>query len=211
MERQRAVALAVARAENWTDARILDIGCGTGWLANELTPYGSVTGIDLSPAAIEHGRRRYPTVRLECGSFDSFISKNERFDMIVAADSLAHVPDQPLFLNSVRDLLKPGGVFLLMTQNPRVWHRKRTTAKQGEGQIRDWPSLARIRRMLPPSLVIEQVGSIVPGGDSGALWWVENRWVRRGAGLLLGRERYQSLLERALLGRELVVVCRATQ
>jgi 2-polyprenyl-3-methyl-5-hydroxy-6-metoxy-1,4-benzoquinol methylase len=59
---QREVAHAVAaRAaaglEHERPLRILDFGCGTGWLGASLTSFGDVTGIDLSPAAIEHGRQ----------------------------------------------------------------------------------------------------------------------------------------------------------
>ena len=32
--------------------RICDLGCGNGWLSNELTKFGSVTGVDLSPEGV---------------------------------------------------------------------------------------------------------------------------------------------------------------
>jgi hypothetical protein len=45
-----------------------------------------------------------------------------------------------------------------------------------------------------------------PGGDSGLLWWVENRYINGGMNRLLGRARWRAFLERAGLGRELVIV-----
>ena len=63
-QREAAHAAAARAAANLADERplrILDFGCGTGWLAASLTSFGDVTGIDLSPAAIEHGRKSSPT------------------------------------------------------------------------------------------------------------------------------------------------------
>ena len=60
MERQRDIATSVAQNACLKNARILDVGCGTGWLANALLPFGQAWGTDLSPEAIEDGRRRHP-------------------------------------------------------------------------------------------------------------------------------------------------------
>ena len=39
-------------------ARILEIGCGIGWLTQQLNRFGNVTAIDLSPVAIQIARDR---------------------------------------------------------------------------------------------------------------------------------------------------------
>jgi len=104
--------------------------------------------------------------------------------------------------------VRPGGTFLLMTQNPLVWNRRSEFQPPTVGQIERWPSLRQIRRLLARDFRIEHLSSIVPGGDEGILWWVENRYVRGGVGRLIGRERWRKLLERVLLGREFVIVAR---
>jgi len=38
---------------------ILDLGCGTGWMAPFLSPYGRVTGVDFSETGIDYARRHY--------------------------------------------------------------------------------------------------------------------------------------------------------
>ena len=73
--------------------RILDFGCGTGWLGASLTSFGDVTGIDLSPAAIEHGRKSSPSVHLIAGSFTDEALVGP-FDLIISSDVIAHVSDQ---------------------------------------------------------------------------------------------------------------------
>ncbi len=206
-EAQRDVAVEVARRSGLAGARILDAGCGVGWLGAALTPFGEVTGTDLSAGAVAEGQRRYPGVHLVAGDFAT-VKIAAPFDMVVSADVIAHVPDQQAFVDRIAALLKPGGTFLLMSQNALVWNRVSYLRPRGEGQIRDWPSVERIRALLAPAFTIRDVDSIVPGGDQGALWWVENRWVRGGMGRIVGRARWRRLLERSLLGRELVVTAR---
>jgi len=206
-EAQRDVALSWAKRDGLAGGRILDAGCGMGWLGAALDGYGEVTGTDLSVDAVVEGKRRYPTVNFVAGDFAT-VDLHGPFDLIVSADVIAHVPDQAAYVARIASLLKPGGRFLLMTQNPRVWNRVSYLQPQAPGQLRDWPALDRIRSLLAPAFTVDDVDSIVPGGNRGALWWVENRWVRGGMGRLVGRQRWRRLLERALVGRELVVAAR---
>jgi SAM-dependent methyltransferase len=207
MERQREVAIATARRSALTGARILEVGGGTGWLGNALLPFGSVLSTDLSPAAVAEGRLRHPGVEFVCGDFLT-VDLPGSFDFVVSADSLIHMHDRDACVRRIAGLLRPGGIFLLMTQNRAVWRRRSKLRALGIGQIEEWTPFRRYLTMLRPSFRIERLSSIVPGGDRGLLWWVENRYVRGGLGRLVGRQRWQGLLERALLGRELVFVCR---
>ena len=111
-----AAACAAAGLEDERPLRILDFGCGTGWLGASLTSFGDVTGIDLSPAAIEHGRQEFPDVHLIAGSFTDE-ALVEPFDLIISSGVIAHVSDQQEYIPRAADLLRPGGIFLLMTQN----------------------------------------------------------------------------------------------
>lgn len=75
--------------------RILDAGCGTGALAVELARRGaSVVAIDLSPRLVALARERYPS-RIGDGEVtfrvgDMLKPGRERFDHVVAMDSLIH-------------------------------------------------------------------------------------------------------------------------
>lgn len=207
MDRQREIALQCAERVGLRNAKILEIGCGTGWLANTLVPFGQVTATDLSPSSIAEGRRRHPEVTLICGDF-STVELSGPFDFIVSADALAHMYDQRLFIERIAQLLRPGGTFLLMTQNPPIWARRSKMKPLGTGQIQIWPDLAQIKALLAPDFSVERVTSIVPGGDKGVLWWVENRYVRGGMRRLFGKRRWNALLEGLRLGRELVIVSR---
>src|ERR1700729_2195001 len=64
MARQRDLAVSVARELGLREARILDVGCGTGWLGNALQPFGQVWGTDISARSIAEGSHRYPGLKL---------------------------------------------------------------------------------------------------------------------------------------------------
>jgi 2-polyprenyl-3-methyl-5-hydroxy-6-metoxy-1,4-benzoquinol methylase len=204
MARQAEVAAATCRRLGLAEARILEVGCGTGWLGATLTGFGAVTGVDLSPRSIDEGQQRYPSVELICGDVLS-VELSPPYDLVLSADSFAHVYDQRRFVERISTLLAPRGTFLLMTQNAFVWDRRSKRAPLGRGQIQQWPPLTEVKAALSAHFHMRHIGSIVPGGDRGLLWWVENRYVRGGlrrVGLLPGWER---ALERVRLGRELVI------
>jgi 2-polyprenyl-3-methyl-5-hydroxy-6-metoxy-1,4-benzoquinol methylase len=207
MQRQHEFAMSVACEMGLSNPRILDVGCGIGWLGNALLPFGRVWATDLSEAAISEGRRRHPDVQFASGDFLT-VDLPGTFDLVVSADSLINMYDQPACIRRIAELLEPGGTFLLMTPNREVWRRRSTLRPLGRGQVQSWRSVEAYKNLLLPYFTIEQVRTIYPGGDSGLLWWVENRYVRRGMGLLLGRRRWQSALEAAGLGMELVFVAR---
>ena len=125
MERQRDIATTVAQDACLKNARILDVGCGTGWLASALLPFGKAWGTDLSPQAIEDGRRRHPDVQLLCGDFLE-LDLEGPFQLVVSSDSLVPMPDYAACVARIASLQTTGDTFLLMTQNPFVWRRRST-------------------------------------------------------------------------------------
>ncbi len=170
-----------------------------------------VWGTDLSPAAIAEGSRRYPEVRFIGGEFLE-IDLPGPFDFVVSADALPHMSDHDAFFTRIADLVRPGGTFLLMTQNPFVWRRRsrirHVPAFLPHSHPDTWPTLGAIRRRLAARFEIERVSTLDPGGDLGVLFWVENRYVHGAMRRLLPGGRWQALLERLGVGRELVIVAR---
>ncbi|MBS0375233.1 MAG: class I SAM-dependent methyltransferase [Proteobacteria bacterium] len=206
MQRQCEVARAWA-ASTSEPRRILDVGCGTGWLCDQLSAFGRVTGVDLSPESIAEARRRYPALEFRAGDFEQ-LDLAGPYDFVVSADTIAHVRDQPRFIDKIASLMRVGGIFALMTQNPFVWNRSSQLDPQRRGQIRHWPSVAELRRLLRGSFEILHVSSIAPGGDRGILRLTNSYKVNRLLSQVLGEARRTQLLEQLRVGRELVVVAR---
>jgi 2-polyprenyl-3-methyl-5-hydroxy-6-metoxy-1,4-benzoquinol methylase len=204
MERQRDMAVKWVQTCR-QPVPILEVGCGMGWLANQLAPYGPVTAVDLSAQAIATAAARFPHIRFAAGDFQAMTFEG-RFGFITSADVIAHVPSHQAFIDRVAELLEPRGVFVLMTQNAFVWNRSSELRPQGEGQLRNWPHLRAMRKMLAPKFRLLEVTSIFPGGDRGVLRLAHSRWVAGVLRRLIGRPALFSLYERLLIGRELVVV-----
>lgn len=101
-EAQGFVSLRQAEiVEGWlageSGLRILDIGCGTGWMTERLLPYGEVTGTDLADEVVGRARLRTPEATFVAGDFMT-VDVGSDFDVIVCFEALSYVADQPAFL-----------------------------------------------------------------------------------------------------------------
>jgi SAM-dependent methyltransferase len=95
--------------------RILDVCCGTGYLAGLLVERGyRVTGIDASEAMIRHARERAPEAEFQVADAARFEVVGP-FDAAVSTfDSLNHIAepgDLQACMRRVAGALKPGGRF----------------------------------------------------------------------------------------------------
>ena len=67
---------------NMPNPRFLEVGCGTGWMAERLVRRGGYLGLDLSPKAIEVAQKRVPGARFCVTDFVTWDPKVERFDIL---------------------------------------------------------------------------------------------------------------------------------
>jgi len=112
-KQDRAIALMAAQPE----ARVLEIGCGWGGLAERLVAHGHhVTGLTLSPAQCHYARARLATqpgradIRLQ-----DYRAVTEQFDAIVSIEMLEAVGAAywPAYFAALRRALRPGGTIVL--------------------------------------------------------------------------------------------------
>ena len=96
--------------------RVLEIGPGTGMFAVRLAaalPDASVTTIDQSERFVEMTRSRGVDSRV--GDAQDLPYADESFDAVAALWMLYHVPDIDRAIAEVRRVLRPGGLFLAVT------------------------------------------------------------------------------------------------
>lgn len=93
--------------------RVLDMGCGTGWMTAVLSQFGEAHGVDLAPDA---ARAFHP----ELSFYDVETTIPGPFDIIVSQEVIEHVEDQRAYMRLAAQLLKPGGAFILTTPNAKV-------------------------------------------------------------------------------------------
>jgi 2-polyprenyl-3-methyl-5-hydroxy-6-metoxy-1,4-benzoquinol methylase len=98
--------------------RILDLGCGYGFLADALAAEGhDVTGIDPDFRAIHAARARQGGAHFICGGIDSLEDSVGQFDWILLYHVLEHLPHPVESLTRLRRLLRPGGQLLIEVPN----------------------------------------------------------------------------------------------
>jgi len=98
------------------NAALLDLCCGTGHLAHQLTGRGFlVTGIDSSEGMLALARRNAPSAYFFLSEAHSFTLEQPVDAALCTFDSINHILDPALILASFRQIflnLKPGGCFL---------------------------------------------------------------------------------------------------
>lgn len=109
--------------------RVLDIGCGLGWLALELGRRGQIVdAYDLSPAAIAFARRMlednpyrdgFGKVTYHIEDVTKLDLGNDTFDAVSGWAAFHHLPDLNAFMDRVQRALKPGGIVAALDNLPR--------------------------------------------------------------------------------------------
>ena len=93
-------------------ASVLDLGCGTGVLTNDIAGFVSeVIGIDSSPAMIEQAKASYPDIEFNVMDARALIWEN-RFDAVFSNAVFHFIKEQDALLGSVRKVLKKGGALV---------------------------------------------------------------------------------------------------
>lgn len=102
--------------------RVLDVGCGGGFLAEEFAVLGCrVTGIDPSlvsvGAARAHAAERGLRIDYLAGIGEELPVRDASFGVACCCDVLEHVTDVDRVISEVARALEPGGLFLFDTIN----------------------------------------------------------------------------------------------
>lgn len=106
--------------------RVLDVGCGTGYLTRIIAPVAAeVTGVDPSPPMIEHARRHAP------GNCTYLVGEGQRldlpdssFDVVVSTFAVHHMPtdQRGAAVREMFRVLRPGGRLLIGEFRPPKGH-----------------------------------------------------------------------------------------
>jgi len=103
--------------------KVLEIGCGAGNLSVRLAAMGySVSGVDISPTAIDWARERAVTTGVEVDfRTDNVVTlshyANASFDAVIDGHCLHCIigADRARCLETLRRILQPGGILVVLT------------------------------------------------------------------------------------------------
>ena len=108
--------------------RVLDLCCGTGWTANELSKVAKVVkAVDYSEESIEKAKKEFQNENLFFEQMNALNLKypDSSFDTVVSMEAIEHFTenDGKVFLSEVYRVLKKGGYFVgstpqVETKNP---------------------------------------------------------------------------------------------
>lgn len=121
---------------DWRGARVLDLGCGGGFMAEVLASRGAVvSAIDPAAKAVAAGQAHAAESGLDIdyrvGVGEALPYETDVFDAVVCVDVLEHVADLDKVLDEVTRVLRPGGWFLFDTIN-RTWLARRVVIDAAE-------------------------------------------------------------------------------
>jgi SAM-dependent methyltransferase len=102
-------------------AALLDVGCGTGHYAGRLSQDGyNATAVDLESAMIDYARAHYPSVNFYVMNMLELGTLGQSFDGVSCiGNTAAHLTQTQFgdFTDAVRNVLAPGGPFILQVMN----------------------------------------------------------------------------------------------
>ncbi len=167
------------------EPRILDLGCGTGWLTAILGTFGPTLGVELSDEAVRAAAQRYNHIELVAGDLFRWSCPREAFDIVVSQEVIEHVPDQTGYVRIAHEALRHGGYLILTTPNAETLEAMTPEQRSHwSNQPVELPlSRRELRALLEPHFRIVRLTTIIPNyGVSGARRVVNSARFRRTLG-----------------------------
>lgn len=114
--------------------KLIDMGCGTGIVMEEIKPFGEVWGLDFSQEALDFCQQRGHEFLKKANLSLRLPLKSNFFDVVTALDVLEHLEDEKTPLSEFFRILKKRGILILAVPaykflwsywDERVGHRRR--------------------------------------------------------------------------------------
>ena len=108
--RWRAFWRSLAFARMARGKRVLDVGCGGGFMVEAFARLGAeAVGLDISANSIAYARRRFPALEFHCEDLDAFRRRGMRFDFAFSSEVIEHLPGPAPFMELLAECVVPGG------------------------------------------------------------------------------------------------------
>lgn len=162
------------------DARILEVGCGTGHNLGMLGRFGTVDAIEIDEEARSHAEKRLGR-RVSTAPLPELPGiPRGHFDLVASLDVVEHIDDDRAAVAGLASCIKPGGS-LLLTVPAHQWmwsahdelnHHKRRYSKRGlERLIEQSPlrleAVGYFNSLLFPVAVAARLASKLTGRGGG--------------------------------------------
>lgn len=137
---------------------MLDIGCvdhrvewveRSGWLHKDIAAVASFCiGVDLDAAGVEQmNALGYRAIRHDIMTGVGSLAFHAPFEVVVAGETIEHLPCPQRLLSVARDLLTPKGLLVITTPNPYALHRFRAGLRKSV-----WESVDHVVYVFPSGI-----------------------------------------------------------
>lgn len=92
--------------------RLLEIGCGYGYLLSRFDDSWTLCGTDISSHAAAIAQQRLPHAHIVAADVQEGIPFTGEFDALIAVNVMEHLPEPERAAQAIADAVKPGGVFV---------------------------------------------------------------------------------------------------
>ncbi|MEK7497552.1 MAG: methyltransferase domain-containing protein [Patescibacteria group bacterium] len=103
--------------KNLRPKKILDVGCASGRMANEVSkifPEAKISAIDAYSKTINYGKKKYPHINFSVEDAHKLSFKSSTFDLVICYEVIEHVVDPKRVLAEIRRVMKKNGRALVV-------------------------------------------------------------------------------------------------
>ena len=136
------------RSEDGQRLRILDVGCGRGWLTRLAGAYGFCEGVDPVSNIVLLARERFPDLTFHVGTAADVLHSNgfKPYDIVISSEVIEHVLEKDNFVQEIKNCLVPAGHAIITTPRGEEFKRYRRVA--GEMQpVEAWVSEGELKSL----------------------------------------------------------------
>jgi ubiquinone/menaquinone biosynthesis C-methylase UbiE len=129
--------------------RVLDVGCGTGYLLRQLAARApdavELAGLDAAAEMVRVARESTddPRARFQAGTAEHLPEPDDAFDLVVSTTSFDHWADQEAGLMECARVMAPGGRLVLVDQFSPLYLPTLVGSRRGKARTR-----RRVTRLL---------------------------------------------------------------
>lgn len=123
--------------------RLLDIGCGGGWLLREAEKLNPKTyGIDISSKAVERAKENAPHSEILVGDGENLPWLDYYFEYVSCLGSLEHYVNPEKGVKEIQRMLHPNGTAIIMLPNAYQFGEILKVLFRGRGS-EEWQAIER--------------------------------------------------------------------
>jgi len=221
--RRKILDKIISKCDLSDNAKILEIGCGTGGNLLMLKEHGNVYAMEMNEFASEYATRT-TGVDVRKGWLPDSIPYNEKFDLVCMFDVLEHIQDDKKALIEVTKLLNPAGTLIITVPayswlygpHDKMMHHYRRYSRNALNETITYSSLNILKifyfnTLLFPLVILSRLVDMLKNSDESIGYSTPNNIVNQLLYRIFSIERILVNKINLPFGTSIVAICRKTE